>query len=293
MTCIHSTLLASSIFLASALPAGAVGIFAPAAGQPGSTAVAATSPTIVGWATGYQDYAPGSSVDLAFRTPLKALGAAGNSDGTNAGYTFDIVSLGNRGSITLTFGKPIANGAGADFAVFENSFSDTFLELARVDVSSDGVNFFAFPAFSLTPVAVAAFGSIDPTNVNGLAGKYRAGFGTPFDLATLAGTPGLDLGNVGYVRLRDVAGDGSDVNDLNPASLAASLGIPVENLPAVLAQIAAGAPGVIYDPYPTTGSVGFDLDAVGVINVATVPVPGTFWLLGSGLAWLARRRFSK
>jgi hypothetical protein len=29
---------------------------------------------------------------------------------------------------------------------------------------------------------------------------------------------------------------------------------------------------VIYDPYPTVGSAGFDLDAIGVINA--VPAPG-------------------
>ena len=60
------------------------------------------------------------------------LGKAG--DGT-------ILSLGDGGEATLTFSTPISNGQGADFAIFENSFSATFLELGLVEVSSDGQNF--------------------------------------------------------------------------------------------------------------------------------------------------------
>ena len=36
--------------------------------------------------------------------------------------------VGDGGSAILTFDTPIANGPGFDFAVFENGFSDTFLE---------------------------------------------------------------------------------------------------------------------------------------------------------------------
>lgn len=48
---------------------------------------------------------------------------------------------------------------------------------------------------------------------------------------------------------------------------------------------------VIYDPYPTPGSAGFDLDAAGVINA--VPIPGSLWLLGSGLIGLVAIRRKK
>lgn len=34
---------------------------------------------------------------------------------------------------------------------------------------------------------------------------------------------------------------------------------------------------------PTSGSAGFDLDTAGVINQSPVPIPGTLWLLASGL----------
>ena len=86
--------------------------FAPAAEKNGSTAIAAESPSILAWAQGYENYFPGSHVDPQFQTPEKALFNAGNSDGNNVGYTYDIVSLGRGGSITLLFDPPIRNGEG-------------------------------------------------------------------------------------------------------------------------------------------------------------------------------------
>lgn len=278
--------------LATLLGAGtaqAAGIFSPAAGQPGSTAIAATSPTIRAWADQLVNYTAGTYVDAQFRTPAKALGVAGNSDGTNAGVNFDVVSLGRGGSITLGFSTPIADGTGFDFAVFENSFSDTFIELAWVEVSSDGQSFTRFPGFSLTALPVSAFGTMDPTNVEGLAGKYRGGFGTPFDLAQLIGTPGLDLGHISHVRLVDIVGDGTAVNDLNPQNLADWLGLPLSSLPPSLVNIANSAPAAIYDPYPTTGSAGFDLDAVAALNLAAVPLPASVWFFVAAFAALGTR----
>ena len=224
------------------------GIYHPAAGQPGSTALHMDDTAFLDWATGWLDYNVGTNVAANWHTPDKALGKA-------VGSSFDIVCLGRGGEITLTFDTVIADGAGWDFAVFENSFSDTFLELAYVEVSSNGIDFFRFDNDSLTAGPVSGFGAVDPTDINGLAGKYRQGYGTPFDLADLAGVdPLLDIYNIGYVRLVDIVGDGSYLDTSGD---------------------------VIYDPYPTVGSAGFDLDAVGVIN--TVPVPAAVWLLGSGL----------
>ncbi len=253
---INASLLAISI----SLPAYA-GPFSPAAGQPGSTAINMNDASITLWATGYENYLPGLNVDAIWQTPEKALGQAQGNSG-------DIVSLGEGGFITLTFNDAIVNGLGDDFAIFENSFSDTFLELARVEVSSDGLNFFGFSATSLTPSAIGPFGLLDPTDIDGLAGKYRQGWGTGFDLELLAGISGLDVFNVGYVRLVDVIGDGSMFDDFsNP----------------------------IFDPYETVGSAGFDLDAIGVLNSATtvVPVPASIWLFGSGLLALISIRKRK
>jgi hypothetical protein len=269
--------LAGAVLAAVALMSTAAhaGPYAPAAGQTGSTAVSKSSASIVQWASGYMNYQPGSNLDATWQTPAKALGAA-------QGTSTDIVGLGDGGSITLTFANDIVNGAGADFAVFENSFSDTYLELAWVEVSSNGIDFFRFPGVSFTASPVNGFGNIDPTNLNGLAGKYRQGFGTPFDLSVLSGKAGLDVNHVKYVRIVDIIGNGTQL----------------DNYPTAL-----GGPHPIYDPYPTSGSAGFDLDAVGVMNMAAastapsaVPEPSAWWMLlsalGVGLALNWRKRLA-
>lgn len=217
-----------SFLLFLAAPAIA-GPYPGAAGTTGSDAVSKDDPRFVQWASGHLDYVSGANVVSSWRTPAKAYGPA-------TGDVFDIVCLGDEGRITLYFPHPIMDGDGVDFAVFENSFSNTFLELAFVEVSSDGLNFARFPSASLTP---SATNSIDPTNLSGLAGKHRGGYGTPFDLAALGAVPGLDTRNVRFVRLIDILGDGSSKDSGNRP---------------------------IYDPYPTTGSPGFDLDAIGVIH---------------------------
>ena len=214
-------------------------------------AIAKDDVRIVAWATGYQDVNYGTQVADNWKTPEKALGPA-------LGSSTDIVCLGRGGDITLTFAQPIRDGDGADFCVFENSFSDTFLELAWVEVSSDGQHFVRFPNFSFT---VAPSQVISANAIHGLASRYKQGQGMPFDLKQIrlayealdadtalsgsykahlsANFPYLDLGSIRYIRLVDVVGDGS-------------------------AQDADGYP--IYDPYPTIGSAGFDLDAIGVLN---------------------------
>jgi hypothetical protein len=255
--------ISAGLLIASASFVVHAGPFSPAAGQAGSEAISMSDAAITSWATGYQDYQPGANLIATWETPNRALGQA-------QGTSIDIVSLGEGGRITMTFSDPIANGAGYDFAVFENSFSDTFLELARVEVSSDGSNFYGFSVTSLTPAAIGPFGQIDPTDIDGLAGKYRQGWGTGFDLDLLAGTAGLDIFNVSYVRLIDIIGDGTMFDD-------------------------SAVPNAIYDPYQTFESAGFDLDAIGVLNSAStvVPVPASIWLFASGLIGLLSLRRKK
>jgi hypothetical protein len=173
-----------------------------------------------------------------------------------------LVSLGDSGIATLTFGGALYNGPGADLAVFENGFSDpnnpdmAFLELAFVEVSSDGQNFYRFPPHSLTPMSPqipVAGVFMDAKLINNLAGKYINMYGTPFDLEDLAGTAGLDIYNVTQVRIVDVIGSMSSLHGT---------------------QDTAG--NLINDPYPTnipTG--GFDLDAVGAIHMNPASVKST------------------
>ena len=209
------------------------GPYAPAAGLWGSSAIPNDDVSVVAWATAFENYQPGSDVDLAFQIPANAIGQA-------EGTTFNAVTLGRGGQITLTFAAPIWDGLGYDFAVYENSFSDAFLELAYVEVSSDGINYFRFENDSLTASPVGAFGDVDPTNVQNLAGKYRRGQGTPFDLEELSGVSSLlNTAAVTHVRLIDVVGDGTALDTSGD---------------------------VIYDPSPTVGSAGFDLDGVGVLS---------------------------
>ena len=240
------------------------GPFPGAAGTLGSDAVSGNDARFLMWAAGASvlrgptDLADPAAVLVSYGAEADAIGAA-DAD-PNAPYP--VVSLGDGGSAVLTFPQAFCDVPGVDFVVFENGFSAGFLELAHVEVSSDGVNFFRFPSTSLTPAGanLGQGGSVDPTNIDQLAGKYLAGFGTPFDLARLPNAALLDKARVTHVRLIDVVGTSS-----------AALG----------SVDSAGR--VIVDPYPTDFfSGGFDLDAVGVFSVAA----GGYaqWVAGQGRA---------
>lgn len=217
--------------------------FDPPAGQAGSKAISKDDPLFVNWASGAV-VTRGPQNITSPSGPFANVGTESSAIGKANGV--DIVSLGDGGSAILTFPKPITNGSGADFAVFENSFNDTFLELAFVEASSDGVNFFRFPATSNTSTTqqVGSFGSVDATKINNLAGKYRSGFGTPFDLDDLPDSALLNKQSITHIKVIDVVGT------VNPSyATYDSVG------------------NIVNDPYPTAfGSGGFDLDAVGVIN---------------------------
>jgi hypothetical protein len=264
---VYRTVAAMIIGLVLKHAVAQAGPYPPAAGQPGSTAIAYNDAQFVSWATSVQELNRGPMNIANAGAGLASFGTASNALGPAGTETSAVVSLGDGGHITLGFPAPIFNGAGADFAVFENSFADNFLELAFVEVSSDGSNFFRFPAVSLTPTAtqVGSFGSLDPTNLHNLAGNYRGGFGTPFDLQELAGTsPLLDVNNVRAVRILDVVGS---VDPLYASH--DSLG------------------NIVNDPWPTAfASGGFDLDGVGVIH--QLPEPSAWALFSIGLLAVIR-----
>lgn len=220
--------------------------YAPLPGEVGSTAIHKDSSIIVAWATGAvvqrgpMDIAQPGNGNASFGVDADAIGIA---TGTGA------VSLGDGGSAIVTFASPIKNDVGPDFAVFENSFTDNYIELAFVEVSSDGVNYFRFPAISEAPTSPQYWnGSFsDCRYFHNLAGKYRANYGTPFDLDDLNGEVGLDINAITHVKLIDVVGFVD---------------------PTYGTQDSQG--NYINDPYPTAfPSCGFDLDAVAVIHEGT------------------------
>ncbi len=222
--------------LGTALTAAA-GPYAPAANQPGSSAIASDSGRLVAWATGTTNYLPGAECSAIWQTPEQALGPA-------SGDPTHVVCLGRSGQITFTFDVPIADGPGPDFAVFENGVTESFLELAFVEVSSDGATFVRFPTHSLSveppPGTIPNFQEFYATNIHGFASKYIHGYGTPFDLADL---PQPISDPIRFVRLIDIVGDGSITDSFGNA---------------------------IYDPYPMVDSAGVDIDGIGVIHFPTV-----------------------
>lgn len=121
-----------------------------------------------------------------------------------------------------------------------------------MEVSSDGINFFRFDAVSLSQDTLQFDNnaSIDATNINNLAGKYQAQYGTPFDLDELSGISGLDINNITHVKIIDVVG---------------SINSPFGTFDSQSNKI--------NDPFPTPfPSGGFDLDAVGVIHSLSTSV---------------------
>ncbi len=249
------TLFLASICLNILIFGQTPGPYDPPVGQPGSQAISKDSSIIQSWATGAEiqrgyiqitdtSVSDQGSNRASFGYPAKALFQA-------EGTSYGVISLGDSGVITLTFEYPIINGQGKDFVVFENSFNHTFLELGFVEVSSDGENFYRFPTHSLTQTnsQVGGFGSLDATQLDGFAGKYKQGYGVGFDLDDLPSYTNLDLNNIRFVRVIDCIGniDGTHTTYDSQGN-------------------------AVNDPFPTPFlSSGFDLDAIGVINQATKP----------------------
>ena len=212
--------------------------------------------------------------------------------------TAKVVCLGDRGSLTLTFPNGIGNGDGLDFAVFENGFSRTYLELAWIEVSTDGVTFVRFPNFYLGLDPVYDFdvsSAVYPTDVYNLASKYECGAGHGFDLAELqyaynyalntpidessfspeytvhllANFPALDLNNIRYVRIIDIYGDGTSLD---------SSGWPIYD--------PTGLNPSEPDQSLVSAAPGFDLRGVAVLNEAATPPPTPYqtWAADNGLA---------
>jgi hypothetical protein len=223
---------------------------------------------ISAWADALVNYSPAPGVVAMdsfgggpHNEPARGLGAADGLTVSLGDLDAAQISAGVPvGRMTLSFAQPIFNGPGADLAVFENASTFftapvIFGELAFVEVSSSGVDFVRFPAVSRNTEADldAPFGrdfaGIDTTNIYNLAGVHPMRTGTPFDLAELTSAAAVvsgavNLSGIRFVRLVDIPGNGAFTD---------SLGNPV------------------LDPWLSVESGGFDLDAVGGINVAPEP----------------------
>jgi len=228
---------------------------------PDADAISSTDPRFTIWASDavvHRGPVDIEAPDDALATYGNEAAATGPADAT-VDEPFPVVSLGDGGSADLTFATPFGDIPGPDFAVFENSFNTTFLELAHVEVSSDGVHFYRFPSRSLTPASESV--AVDPSDIHNLAGKYPAGYGTPFDLAELRSLyRELDTQRITHVRVVDVVGTSA------------------------AAQGSFDAAGnIIIDPFPTPfPSGGFDLDAVGAFNPTTTSYSA--WTTSQGLS---------
>jgi hypothetical protein len=220
--------------------------FAPQVGTVGTTAIHKDSSVFINWAKsctikrGWQNMADTSLGKADVGAEESATGAPGNG----------VVSLGDGGEAILTFSPPIKNGPGYDFAVFENGFpfgSGLFyLELAFVEVSSDGNHFVRFNAISNTDTSqqIDQFSGVDATKISNLAGKYIGNYGTPFDLDEFLPLSSININQITHIRIVDALGSLD-----NNFAKRDSRGVKIN------------------DPWPTPfGSSGFDLDAVGVIN---------------------------
>lgn len=224
--------------------------FHPAPGNTGTNAIKKDSSCFVAWASGgtvtrgFLDISDttvqsGGSNKASFGNLSSALGPA-------TGSITDVLSLGDSGIATLSFDQFIMDGPGYDFAVFENGFADNYIELGHVEVSSDGIHFFRFPSTTEIPLDVQSTNGsyTDCRMMNNLAGKYRVGYGTPFDLSELPNDADLNKYAVKFVRIIDAIGAISG-NHVTSDQFGTT----------------------INDPFPTPfESGGFDLEAIGVIN---------------------------
>lgn len=220
--------------------------YPPEAGMPGSTAIHYNSPLFIQWANGI-------TVERGFVNKSNPNVMASGSNYATFGLPNDalgipsgpVVSLGDGGSAILTFANPIVDGPGFDFAVFENG-STAYLELAFVEISSDGVHYFRFPNHSQTQTAtqLGTFQSPAANFLNNLAGKYSSDYGTPFDISEINDAEFLDKSNIQFVKVIDVVGSTD---------------------PVYASYDSFG--NAVNDSFPTPfSSCGFDLQGVGVID---------------------------
>ena len=211
----------------------------PAGGELGSISIHKDHPSIYAWADSviiersWMDIADTSLGRASAGADSNAIGAANGS----------VVSLRDGGIATAYFRNGIINGKGYDIAVFENGFKSGdayFLELAFVEVSKNGIDFFRFPSLSSADTANQLTNAdvLEPSWYHNLAGKHQSPYGSLFDLDD------VELDTAFFVRVVDVVGA------INP---------PYSRVDSKNRSI--------NDPYPTAFAAGgFDLDAIAALQ---------------------------
>jgi len=211
-----------------------------------------TDDRILSWATGVVDFERGWVNYLDEKAGRVSFGDPKDPLGPN-GEPF---SLGDGGWITFSFLEPVGDGDGIDLAVFENGFESgggVYMELGFVEVSSNGTDFVRLPNLARRETQPGAFEGSFSEDFYNLAGNFVGGTG--IDLGDLLIDPDplvidgtVDLGNIQFVRVRDVIGDIA-----GPGTTFDSHGRAVA------------------DPFPTPfASGGMDITGVALLNP---PVP--------------------
>lgn len=215
------------------------------------------------------DFSPGDGAGFGQALfPGNVLGApeGGPTDFSPQSSEEHLLSLGRAGSITLAFiDEVIVDGPGIDLLVFENVLintvdGDPFVEVATVEVSTDGITWAEFPFDMVSPDP-----PIPPATIPTITTDHF-----PHGFAGLAPTRSNSSNGVDPTDPAVAGGDGFDLADVGLA-LAAFVRITDGGLQGTASERTDGDGDVIVDdgdfaPLNTGISQGFDLDAVVAVH---------------------------
>jgi hypothetical protein len=187
--------------------------------------------------TGVESFTPGDCAGFGIPAMPGVVEGPPVGFGAEQGST-NVVSLGRGGSITLSFGaNSIVDGPGPDFVVFENAFevagdpSNIFAEPGEVSVSEDGVTWKTFPCTAT-----------------------KAPYGMCAGWHPVYSAPDNAVSPIDYPAC------GGDAFDLTDVGLASAKLVRIRDMSTQECPV---------DPKMRTTNVGFDLDAVAILNAKT------------------------
>ena len=169
--------------------------------------------------------------------------------------SLDSLSLGEGGAIELEFvDNVVVDGPGVDFTVFENPFytivlgfvGNPFSEPGRVLVSQDGTSWYAFPCDETDPPFHPGCAGVVPVYSDALDPT------SPHPSIPTEDPPG-DLVGLPIGSATEPPGSGGDSFDLADVGLSWARYVRIED---------------VGPPLGTSGTVGFDLDAVSAVHAA-------------------------